>query len=170
MLPNLQARSIVQCLVRVYPKHKRLKPGEWKAGMPPCESGLTSPGLLCPKAAEWRWRSPQSRSSSGSRPLPGCTRFCVCHIGNGVRGKAKLTNCGTQFPPQLPCAGAMDEGGFTHSRVSQENHFERPLRPRLRARSLQVRQEGGVHHFPSPQPSSWGRKGCPPVRFGHGRL
>lgn len=71
----------------------------------------------------------------------------LCRVGNGVRVEAKLTDCGTQLPPQLSCAGAVDEGGFTHSRVSQENHFEHSLRPRLRARFLQVGQERAVHHF-----------------------
>lgn len=65
----------------------------------------------------------------------------------GVRVRAQLTDCGAQFAPQLSCAGAVDEGGFTHSRVSQENHLEHPRRPRLGARFLQVRQEGAARHL-----------------------
>lgn len=142
--------------------------------MHPRESGLTSPGPPCPKAAAWRWRSPQLRSSSGSRSLPGCTRLCPCHIGNGVREKAKRTDGGAQFPPQLSRAGAVDEGGFSHSRASQENHFEHSRRPRPRARFLEVRQERAGHHLWSSQRSSWGRQRPPPetapVLLGHSRL
>lgn len=73
MLQNLNKQSTTERVVRVYTQHKSLKTIE-KHKSTLARVRFTSPALLCPKAAEWRWQSPRLKSSSGSLDLPGSTR------------------------------------------------------------------------------------------------